>query len=55
VSTLIFNDGKRLNAIRDGGDLATSKFEHALAWLSDNWPDDKPWPKRVARPARTLS
>ncbi|WP_229183950.1 hypothetical protein [Bradyrhizobium oropedii] len=54
VSTLIFNDGKRLDAIREGKDLYTSRFEHAMQWFSDRWPDDgKSWPLGVPRPAPT--
>lgn len=50
VSTLVFNDGKRIAAIRDGGDLATGRFEHALSWFSNNWPDGVAWPEGMARP-----
>ena len=54
VSTLIFNDGKRLAAIREGGDLYTGRFEQAMRWFSDRWPEgDETWPLGVARPART--
>lgn len=51
VSTLIFNDGKRLDAIRAGGDLYTARFEQALAWFSEQWPEGVAWPKAVVRPA----
>lgn len=52
VSTLIFNDGKRLGAIRDGADLYTGRFEQALQWFSDHWPEgDETWPVGVPRPA----
>ncbi|CAN7380656.1 hypothetical protein LJR220_003382 [Bradyrhizobium sp. LjRoot220] len=55
VSTLIFNDGKRLDAIREGGDLYTGRLEHALAWFSERWPAEaegqSSWPVEVPRPA----
>ncbi|MCC8945969.1 hypothetical protein H8A97_12890 [Bradyrhizobium sp. Arg62] len=51
VSTLIFNDGKRLDAIQAGGDLSTARYEHAMGWFSEHWPDLEPWPKGVERPA----
>lgn len=52
VSTLIFNDGKRLDAIREGGDLYTGRLEHGLEWFSANWPEgDDTWPLGVPRPA----
>jgi len=50
VSTLVFNDGKRLALLAAGGDLTTSTFERAMAWLSDNWPDGAEWPADVPRP-----
>lgn len=52
VSTLIFNDGKRLDAIAAGADLYTSRFEQALVWFSAHWPENssEPWPDAVARP-----
>lgn len=56
VSTLIFNDGKKLDAMRSKGvDLYTGKFEAGMQWFSDNWPEgeDKRWPKAIARPAKS--
>lgn len=50
VSVLLFNDGKRLPAIRAGGDLRTAGFERAMAWLSANWPEGAEWPPEVPRP-----
>lgn len=51
VSTIVFNDGKKLAAIEGGADLQTSKFEQAMAWFSAHWPDDTAWPDDVPRPA----
>lgn len=50
LSTMIFRDGKRLDAIAAGRDLNTGTFERAMQWLSDNWPPDTDWPAGVARP-----
>lgn len=51
VSTLIFNDGKRLGSIRAGHDLYTRRFEYAMSWFSDHWPEDsETWPLGVPRP-----
>lgn len=53
VSTLVFNDGKKLNLIREGRDIYTGSFEHALAWFSEHWPEgDESWPLGVPRPAK---
>jgi hypothetical protein len=51
VSTLVFNDGKRLDSILVGGDLATARFEKAMRWFSENWPANAEWPDAVHRPA----
>jgi len=52
VSTLVFGDGAKLAAVIAGrADLTTRRFEAALLWFSDNWPDDVSWPPDVLRPA----
>lgn len=53
LSTRLFNDGKTLRRISEGGDIATGNFERAVRWLSDNWPDGVDWPEGIARPATT--
>ncbi len=55
VSTLVFNDGKKLDLIEGGADLGTRKFEDALQWFSTNWPEGAVWPKAVARPSVAAS
>ena len=52
VSTVVFNDGKKLDAITRGADLQTGKFEQAMAWFSTNWPSGAKWPGGISRPAR---
>lgn len=50
LSTIIFDDGKKLDRIASGRDLHTARYEAAMGWLSDNWPDGVNWPKGIARP-----
>lgn len=50
VSTVVFNDGKKLRLIAGGGDLTTRSWENAVAWFSANWPEDCEWPSAVPRP-----
>lgn len=50
VSTQVFSGGRRLHQIREGGDLGTMSFEHAMRWFSDNWPEGFVWPADVPRP-----
>lgn len=51
LSTIIFNDGKALDRVAGGGDLNTRSYEKAIAWLSENWPEDAVWPDGVERPS----
>mgnify|MGYP003404905483 CR=1 FL=1 len=54
VSTLVFNDGKKLEAIASKGvDLSTGKFEAGMQWFSDRWPEGLEWPEGVLRPEPT--
>lgn len=54
VSTLVFNEGKKLEAIQSGGaDLATGRFERAMNWFSENWPVETEWPTNISRPANS--
>jgi hypothetical protein len=50
VSTLLFNEGKKLDRIAEGRDIETGNFERAMLWLSCNWPDNATWPDNVPRP-----
>lgn len=50
LSTKMFNDGKKLPSLRTTGDISTKRFNMALHWFSDNWPEGAAWPKGVARP-----
>jgi hypothetical protein len=51
VSTLVFNDGKRLKDLRENDrDIGTKIFARAMQWFSDNWPEGAAWPEGVARP-----
>lgn len=54
VSTLVFNDGKRLARLANGRDLNTGSYESAMAWFSSNWPAEAAWPAAVPRPAIRL-
>lgn len=51
ISTKIFNDGKTLARVAEGGDVTTGSFERARQWFSDNWPEGALWPDNIPRPA----
>lgn len=50
VSWRVFGDAKKIDAIADGADLQTRRFEAAVQWFSDNWPIGIEWPADVERP-----
>lgn len=50
LSSRIFNDGKRLTAVRGGADIGVRRLERALEWLSANWPTAAVWPEQIRRP-----
>jgi hypothetical protein len=37
--------------INDGGDIGIARFERAMQWFSDHWPENVEWPPGVPRPA----
>lgn len=51
VSTIVFNDGKKLDLVAGGADLQTGKFEAAMLWFSKNWPEHVAWPLGISRPS----
>lgn len=51
VSSRVFQDSKKLGAIRGGADITVGRYNAALAWFSANWPDGAAWPHDVPRPA----
>ncbi|HEV2557386.1 MAG TPA: hypothetical protein VGU45_02045 [Microvirga sp.] len=50
LSTLLFNDGKRIDLLRRGGDITSRRLVSAFHWFSNNWPAEAQWPTQVPRP-----
>ncbi|MHB2265010.1 hypothetical protein [Aliihoeflea sp. PC F10.4] len=50
LSFWVFNDSKKLAALRSGADITVGRFNAALIWFAENWPADALWPANVARP-----
>lgn len=50
VSWRVFGDTKKLPAIEAGADIQVRRYEKAIQWFSENWPEDARWPDEVARP-----
>lgn len=52
ISSRVFNDGKKLDAVMAGEtDLTTARFDLAMTWFAENWPDGAKWPAGVPAPS----
>ena len=52
VSHRVFSDSKKIEAMRTGADITLGRFNSAVLWFSENWPEGAEWPADVARPAK---
>ncbi|MVA27870.1 hypothetical protein GOZ92_26160 [Agrobacterium vitis] len=50
ASYRVFGDSKKLAALRAGSDIGVNRFNSALGWFADNWPEGVEWPAGVIRP-----
>lgn len=50
VSSRVFSDGKKLEALRTGSDITVGRYNAALIWFSEHWPEGAVWPSSVVRP-----
>lgn len=55
VSSRVFADSKKLDAMRSGADLTLKRAAMAVEWFSDHWPDGAEWPADVPRPVPSQS
>jgi hypothetical protein len=55
VSSRVFQDSKKLAAIRGGSDITVGRYNAALSWFSANWPEGADWPHDVPRPAEVAA
>lgn len=55
LSYRVFDDTKKLGSILAGSDIQTGRYEKAMQWFSDNWPQDLTWPEEIARPTAKVS
>jgi len=53
ASSRVFDDGKKLTAIEDGGDITLGRANAAVQSFSDHWPADAEWPPEMPRPVMT--
>lgn len=53
ISHRVFNDSKKLGAVRAGKDISVRRYNAAIEWFSANWPEGAVWPHDVPRPEMT--
>ena len=51
VSRLATGSGDTIVRLRRGSTITSRRMERALRYLSDNWPEDLPWPDRTDEPS----
>lgn len=50
VSHRVFGDTKKLSALRGGADITVGRFNAAVVWFRENWPEGKERPAEIAPP-----
>ena len=50
VSRHATGSGDTVARLRRGGTITTKRFDRAMRFLSDNWPDSLAWPADIPRP-----
>ncbi|GJD63779.1 hypothetical protein [Methylobacterium frigidaeris] len=53
VSWRLFQDTNKLDVIEGGRDLLLGRYERAMQFFSDHWPDSVAWPEGILRPPRS--
>ena len=51
VSRLATGSGDTIVRLRRGSTITARRIDRALRYLSDNWPEDLPWPDRTDEPS----
>lgn len=55
ISSRVFADSKKLDALRRGASITLRRANEALQWFSNNWPEGAEWPFGLPRPEVTPS
>lgn len=53
LSYRIFGDTKKLTALRAGAEITLGRFNEAMRWLADNWPEGIECPQELFKFARS--
>jgi len=55
LSSRLFDDGKKIRQLRDGAEIGVRRYNTAMIWLADNFPEGGNWPVGVDRPVVGLT
>ena len=48
LSRRVFDDNKKLAQLRGSADITLSRFNAAMTWFAENWPEGHSLPKELA-------
>lgn len=48
LSARMFNDGKKIAALRTGKDITLGRLISGIDWLRENWPVGEPMPEALS-------
>ena len=51
ISNWIVGHARLFSRLREGKGTTVKTYNQAVAWFSNRWPSDLPWPDGVPRPA----
>ena len=51
TSWRVFQDSKKIAALRDGRDIQVKRLEAAIRWFAAHWPAEAVWPDDSPQPA----
>ncbi|AUQ49922.1 hypothetical protein PhaeoP83_01648 [Phaeobacter inhibens] len=55
VSHRVFGDSKKLSALRSGAGIDVRRFNNALRWFLDNWPEGHEAPKNLCEHVKAVT
>jgi len=50
VARLATGDWRFIQRLQDGASFTARKYDAAMTWFAENWPEGTPWPNDAPRP-----
>lgn len=47
LSHRMFGDTKKIASLRAGSDITVGRFNAAMRWMAENWPEGEPLPREL--------